>query len=94
MWRMMIATALVAAVVGIVLAHFWTMQRRFMYFPTASLPAPALAYVRDALKAKSNEFTDIEGFSEFVFGAVKNPPLLGRKILAGPIDVEVEHRHR
>ena len=38
--RAMIAGALFAAVVGAVLALFWTMQRRMMYFPTAHVPAP------------------------------------------------------
>lgn len=36
----MIATALFVAVIGTVLALFWTMQRRLMYFPTAHVPTP------------------------------------------------------
>ena len=40
MRRAMIATALFVAVIGAVLALFWTMQRRLMYFPTAHVPTP------------------------------------------------------
>jgi fermentation-respiration switch protein FrsA (DUF1100 family) len=36
----MIATALFVAVIGVVLASFWTMQRGLMYFPTAHVPTP------------------------------------------------------
>jgi len=36
----MIAAVLLVAVIGAVLAFYWTMQRRLMYFPTAHVPAP------------------------------------------------------
>ena len=36
----MIAAALFVAVIGAVLALFWTMQRQLMYFPTAHVPTP------------------------------------------------------
>ncbi len=40
MRRAMIATALFVAVIGAVLALYWTMQRRLMYFPAAYVPTP------------------------------------------------------
>jgi hypothetical protein len=40
MRRAMIAGALFAATIGVVLALFWTMQRRMMYFPTDDVPPP------------------------------------------------------
>ena len=36
----MIATALFAATIVVVLAFFWTMQRRLTYFPAAYVPTP------------------------------------------------------
>jgi fermentation-respiration switch protein FrsA (DUF1100 family) len=38
--RRVIIAAAVAAVIAVVLALIWTMQRRLMYFPTAGVPAP------------------------------------------------------
>lgn len=40
MWRTMIAMAILAVVIGTLLALLWTMQRRLMYFPTADVPTP------------------------------------------------------
>ena len=41
MRRAMIAAAVFVTVIGAVLALFWALQRRLMYFPTAHVPTPA-----------------------------------------------------
>ncbi len=57
MYRATSAAALFVAVIGAVLAFFWTMQRRLMYFPTDYVPPPGAIGLSEA-EAVTFETTD------------------------------------